>query len=432
MAPVHTAYYDLLGVAPEATPEELSSAYRKTALKLHPDKGGNEEQFRTMKAAYDVLKNPQKRGLYDSHGPAIVRAMDGEVLEPEVMLEVIMTVSKKASSMVLCALPFIAVLVLFPAVALALKWDHTISMNWAIVFIPMWVVHIVVLLLLVKLRSIMAAPDSPLEAGQEEEEDRAEAEEKKAKIRKFFSIAACLMFIVIVQEALVVAKLQGILNVSWFVVMLPCVVFELVLIYMRVSLTVAAMSGSMVTVLALPIWWGILRLCTVVLSCAKADGHLSCSWMLCVTPMIVGAVVKLLLSCKQRTPTPPEHLPQHDDDEPEPPAGNDFPAACCAVTGWLSMLLLGAGKLDGSGYSGFYVFLPFFLVAISMLCCCTCLACCGPSMIQSALKHEQEQAAAAAAGQATGGETQTLNPTGSPSVPYSTMPPEPETIALGP
>ena len=71
-------------VKPDATQDELASAYKKCALKLHPDKGGDPEEFKAMKAAFDVLKDPQKRQLYDAHGPAIVRAMDGEALDPEV------------------------------------------------------------------------------------------------------------------------------------------------------------------------------------------------------------------------------------------------------------------------------------------------------------------------------------------------------------
>jgi curved DNA-binding protein CbpA len=64
-------YYDLLGVAPDATPEQLKKAYRKKALQLHPDKRGNtpeaQDEFTRMKQAYDVLNDPQKREIYDQY-----------------------------------------------------------------------------------------------------------------------------------------------------------------------------------------------------------------------------------------------------------------------------------------------------------------------------------------------------------------------------
>jgi len=60
--------YDLLNVAPDATPEELKRAYRQRASATHPDKGGDEEEFKRVAAAYEVLHDPKKRQRYDETG----------------------------------------------------------------------------------------------------------------------------------------------------------------------------------------------------------------------------------------------------------------------------------------------------------------------------------------------------------------------------
>jgi curved DNA-binding protein CbpA len=67
-----TTYYDILGVEPTATDVELKKAYRKQAIKLHPDKNGNDpkasEKFQELGEAYGVLQNPDSRALYDELG----------------------------------------------------------------------------------------------------------------------------------------------------------------------------------------------------------------------------------------------------------------------------------------------------------------------------------------------------------------------------
>ncbi|OGB73712.1 molecular chaperone DnaJ [candidate division Kazan bacterium RIFCSPHIGHO2_01_FULL_44_14] len=63
-------YYDILGVAKGATPDEIKKAYRKLALKYHPDKGenGNAEKFKEVNEAYQVLGSEEKRRQYDQFG----------------------------------------------------------------------------------------------------------------------------------------------------------------------------------------------------------------------------------------------------------------------------------------------------------------------------------------------------------------------------
>ncbi len=59
-------YYHILGVAPDATPEQIKSAYRKKAKELHPDYyGRGSEPFLAVHEAYKVLADPERRQVYD-------------------------------------------------------------------------------------------------------------------------------------------------------------------------------------------------------------------------------------------------------------------------------------------------------------------------------------------------------------------------------
>ncbi len=75
-------YYEVLGVARNASDEEIKKTYRRLAMKHHPDRNANdkssEEKFKQIKEAYEVLSDNRKRSAYDRFGHAAVDGNAGQ------------------------------------------------------------------------------------------------------------------------------------------------------------------------------------------------------------------------------------------------------------------------------------------------------------------------------------------------------------------
>ncbi|MBO5116693.1 MAG: DnaJ domain-containing protein, partial [Treponema sp.] len=74
-------YYEVIGVEKNASKDEIKRAYRKLAIKYHPDKNPGdkvaEEKFKEATEAYEILSDDQKRQIYDQYGFAGLEGMGG-------------------------------------------------------------------------------------------------------------------------------------------------------------------------------------------------------------------------------------------------------------------------------------------------------------------------------------------------------------------
>lgn len=166
-------YYSILGVEKTADQTEIKKAYRKKALQLHPDKVGdtpeNVERFQQLQKAYDTLSDEDSRKIYDQYGEKGLNMVNSAPFLDPYMFRLL---NKFLFS---CAL-FAGLMIIFWAF-LAARLDNKTSWNWALVFIPLFILDAFLFLGLVSL------DPSAVEESEVRKERKAKRKAKKEKAK---------------------------------------------------------------------------------------------------------------------------------------------------------------------------------------------------------------------------------------------------------
>ncbi|OSX72035.1 hypothetical protein BU14_0478s0003 [Porphyra umbilicalis] len=89
----HTAMYEVLGVAPDASPAAIRRAYYLAAKQVHPDRNPNDPaataKFQALAEAYQILSDPDARSRYDAHGTTDGEVLTGEPMDPTTLFTVV-------------------------------------------------------------------------------------------------------------------------------------------------------------------------------------------------------------------------------------------------------------------------------------------------------------------------------------------------------
>ncbi|KAJ3195422.1 hypothetical protein HK101_000264 [Irineochytrium annulatum] len=215
-----TDYYELLEVSRQADKDAIKKAYRRQALKYHPDKVGQDPEkvarFQAINKAYEILSDEKKRSIYDRYGEQGISMMDNiPFLDPEMLL----TMNKTFGIATLLVLS----LFLFP-IFISLRADGKVSWSWIAVFVPAF--------LAVGAAIAGIAFSSPGGDDDEDQEKDPQDKEKDDRDRKREAMQSKIMGVgylslVLLLLILLSIQLQGSLS-SWWAVFAPWYVLEVV------------------------------------------------------------------------------------------------------------------------------------------------------------------------------------------------------------
>lgn len=224
---------------------------------------------------------------------------------------------------------------------------------------------------------VCLGPKTPEELDPEEKEAFREVLREIRALQIWFGTT---MVLLVLLEILIVLRLQGVITVSWYIVLLPLIVLQV--FYIGYSIRKAPLQWRSENVVQEKDWrylkekdfwlylfdeikWRVLILITLLLVAAVADGTLQTSYFLAILPLLIGAGLKILWAAFH-----PVEMPEAD---PESGGQAEKKKRTCTIplgqilciTGpWLVMVCLAAAKLDDmNAFSAFIIFIPIFVVS---------------------------------------------------------------------
>eukprot|EP01116_Phalansterium_solitarium_P021764 TRINITY_DN6910_c0_g1_i2.p1 TRINITY_DN6910_c0_g1~~TRINITY_DN6910_c0_g1_i2.p1 ORF type:complete len:435 (+),score=24.45 TRINITY_DN6910_c0_g1_i2:190-1494(+) len=144
-----TRLYEILEISKDASQDEIKKAYRRQALKYHPDKqtgadaSSQAERFKEINRANTILSNPETRKIYDDFGEQGVQLHENGVFGEDAQLFQLMQFfqSPGLRALFCCLMLLGPLLILLVPIFVVIKVDEKVDWSWQNVFIPLWILN---------------------------------------------------------------------------------------------------------------------------------------------------------------------------------------------------------------------------------------------------------------------------------------------------
>ncbi|KXN70822.1 DnaJ-domain-containing protein [Conidiobolus coronatus NRRL 28638] len=401
-----TSLYEVLEISKTSSPEEIKKAYRKLALKYHPDKNPNAgEQFKAINHAYEILGDPKKRSIYDRFGEVGLQ-LSGTV--PDQLLDP--NFGKVLGKFFqLCTL--ITILLIIFLSFLSVRVDDKVGWNFSIVFIPIWILDFILLFVIIWGSRI--GDDKPSDEEEHEGHEDETTPEQKEEIKKAKAKAKMLLvgflsvylILFIIFQVLIVLKTDKLSKFSAGIVFIPWFILEAI---HSIYNTINFVSGYLLIknqqtnpdpslpevpqgyfpyfALFLDVYWFFaIRITQAILIVLRIDNSITCSWGVVFIPLyLVGLkyIISILFAWKNFRSLPTEQMESAK-------SVLIVVIIAFAITSLLAYSFIGmlAAKLDHRWIAMAVVFIPIFIVLSFFLLCC---GCCMPCLLFGLTNMDEE------------------------------------------
>ncbi|KAK3828431.1 MAG: hypothetical protein J3Q66DRAFT_434964 [Benniella sp.] len=393
--------YRIHGVPKAASPDAIRKAYRRLALRYHPDKVNpievpdHQTRFQEISTAYQVLGDPKKRRLYDKYGMSGVKMAESGV--GSMLLNMERTLCNTAITLTLVFTLTIVFLIL-----LSRRVDGKADWNYFTVFTPIWILDLLIVYTIFQMDAQKAKDDEEASNALDEEsegqepmtadqrEDRRRQQIKRCKQDrshvKFLRLTGVTLLTAF--QVLIAMKANDPTNVMTVLVFVPYYIYECfdftfttvrrALLFRMIPQASELPFFKVLDYIFDGFWRRMIFIAFTVLVTLRIDHTIDCSWAIVFIPLYLPGLwylKKLLQVTGSICCSPIENS-----------AVRSAHGLACAInvgfwtvaTPLYTLIGLLVARLGGHKFSLYQVLLPVYII-LSILLCCS--GCCMPCVI---------------------------------------------------